>query len=105
MKKRITRTQHTRRQFLRAAAAVGIGAGTAAFGGARAIGAELAEVDVFEARLDTYANKVTRYTTAWGQVVDDWYPAFVAAHADLAAHGGGRLIVPGGDASAERTYH
>lgn len=39
---------------------------------------------------------MSKYTTAWGTTVDDWYPAFLAAHADLARQGGGRLIVPAG---------
>jgi hypothetical protein len=96
----ITRSEHTRRQFLRALAVTGAGVAAAA-----GVGRALADVDVFEARLDAYSDKVVKFTTAWGQVVDDWYPAFVAAHADLAAYGGGRLIVTGGDATTERKYH
>lgn len=96
-----TRAEHTRRQFLRAVAVTGAGGAAAACGLGRALG----EVDVFEASLDAYSSKVVKYTTPWGQVVDDWYPAFLAAHDDLAAHGGGRLVVPGGDATTERKYH
>lgn len=103
---RITCSEHTRRQFLRAAVSAGVGiAGAMALGGRPGLAAALGDADVFETRLDAYAGRVTRYTTPWGQEVDDWYPAFLAAHADLAAAGGGRLLVPGGDAGAERTYH
>src|SRR6266545_3064204 len=104
MGRHVTRSEHTRRQFLRAAAGVGIAGGLAVAGGS-SVGPALAATDVYETWLTNYASKVVKYTTPWGQVVDDWYPAFAAAHADLAGHGGGRLWVPGGDATTERKYH
>ncbi len=104
MGRHVTRSEHTRRQFLRAAAGVGIAGGLAVAGGS-SVGPALAATDVYETWLTNYVSKVVKYTTPWGQVVDDWYPAFAAAHADLAGHGGGRLWVPGGDATTERKYH
>jgi hypothetical protein len=111
MAKRLTRSGHTRREFLRALGVAGVAvAGGAAMSGVAMSGVASAAdrvgaADVFVANLDTYADRVRKYTTPWGEVVDDWYPAFVAAHADLAAYGGGKLLVSGGDASAERKYH
>ncbi|MEO6084111.1 MAG: hypothetical protein ABIQ18_13510 [Umezawaea sp.] len=92
---------HPRRQFLRAVGATGAGVVAVTCG----LGRALSEVDVFETSLDAYSSKVVKYTTPWGPVADDWYPAFLAAQDDLAAYSGGRLVVPGGNATTERKSH
>jgi hypothetical protein len=102
--RRVTTPAHTRRAFLGAAATLVAGAATGSTSMASAAPAGtpsssssmLTDLDVFETRLTRYARLVRRFTTPWGETVDDWYPAFQAAAADLAAHGGGRLVVPGG---------
>ncbi len=102
--RRLSTPVHTRRAFLGAAATLSAGAVTGATHTASAApsgapspaSGTLTDLDVFETKLTRYARLVRRFTTPWGETVDDWYPAFQAAIVDLEAHGGGRLVVPGG---------
>lgn len=104
MGRRITKREHTRRRFLTAAALTAttvVSTGTArastpASGGLSEAATALLDADVLELNVADYSGRVRPYTTAWGQTVDDWYPAFQAAQDDLRAAGGGRLIVPAG---------
>ncbi|MGH3803253.1 MAG: hypothetical protein ACRDTD_24600, partial [Pseudonocardiaceae bacterium] len=99
---RLTVAGHTRRTFLGAAAGLTAIVATGAAGkmvGNRADATEaaLGDLDLPEYVLTDYSKHVTRYTTAWGSTVDDWYPAFLAVKSDIEARGGGRLVVPAGN--------
>src|SRR6266545_1641489 len=63
MGRHVTRSEHTRRQFLRAAAGVGIAGGLAVAGGS-SVGPALAATDVYETWLTNYASKVVKYHTS-----------------------------------------